>query len=626
MKRLLYILIMLPNIVFAQYLSKVFSFEDNNEHFERSVLCSFTNVDSIIPLNGLPVISGFWISGNINMDNEQDSYVRITIEDSFQNEHLVYECYPLLSSEHQCRFYKTGIETTILNNLQLSKMRIETRKATLNLDSIFYSIGDTSKCESINITKSNATRRLQCEYIANKIDSMLIANNKTWRAGVTDVALMSFEEKKELFGGSVPFLYGFEYYKAGVFVMPDFEREIHMSSSDSRSNNYPTEWDWRNRHGKNWMTSIKDQGSCGSCWAFSAIGTFEAYINLYYNQLINYDLSEQEVLSCSNAGTCGGGSLYGALNYIQSSGAIPESCFPYSATDEACTNQCVSPNEKVSFGSKSQIANATENSVKQALLRSPITFGIDPWWHFIVLTGYKQIQSGDNYFTSGNHYYTIPIASNDPLIGHPAWLIKNSWGTSWGDNGYGYVAMSLSDSYEIYKLLGKVHSLVMDDSDVICEDADNDGYYFWGIGSKPTNCPACCPDIPDGDDSDPTKAEMDSYGNFATYTFPYSTTTISNTTTWNTNRTHCGNIIVTNNATLTITAELTMNPAAKIIVQNGGTLIVNAGTIQNATIDVQSSAKIQLLNNGTLYLKRFGNLNVQLGAEADIEYGSVLLY
>ena len=114
MKRLLYILIMLPNIVFAQYLSKVFSFEDNNEHFERSVLCSFTNVDSIIPLNGLPVISGFWISGNINMDNEQDSYVRITIEDSFQNEHLVYECYPLLSSEHQCRFYKTGIEGNTL--------------------------------------------------------------------------------------------------------------------------------------------------------------------------------------------------------------------------------------------------------------------------------------------------------------------------------------------------------------------------------------------------------------------------------------------------------------------------------------------------------------------------------
>ena len=68
-----------------------------------------------------------------------------------------------------------------------------------------------------------------------------------------------------------------------------------------------------------------------------------------------------------------------------------------------------------------------------------------------------------------------------------------------------------------------------------------------------------------------------------------------------------------------------MNPASKVIVQNGGTLIVNAGTIQNATIDVQSSAKLILLNNGTLYLKRFGNLNVHLGAEADITYGRALL-
>ena len=68
-----------------------------------------------------------------------------------------------------------------------------------------------------------------------------------------------------------------------------------------------------------------------------------------------------------------------------------------------------------------------------------------------------------------------------------------------------------------------------------------------------------------------------------------------------------------------------MNPAAKITVQDGGTLVVNAGTIQNATIDVQSSAKLQLLNNATLYLKQLGSLNVRLGAEADINQGQVLL-
>ena len=68
-----------------------------------------------------------------------------------------------------------------------------------------------------------------------------------------------------------------------------------------------------------------------------------------------------------------------------------------------------------------------------------------------------------------------------------------------------------------------------------------------------------------------------------------------------------------------------MNPAAKIIVQDGGTVIVDAGSVVNATVDVQSSSKIILRNNGILYLKRWGDLNVHLGAEADITYGRALL-
>ena len=68
-----------------------------------------------------------------------------------------------------------------------------------------------------------------------------------------------------------------------------------------------------------------------------------------------------------------------------------------------------------------------------------------------------------------------------------------------------------------------------------------------------------------------------------------------------------------------------MNPAAKIIVRNGGALIVNAGSVINATIDIQSTGTLQLLNNGAIYLKQFGNLNVQLGASANLDYGRILL-
>ena len=608
-------------MVYAQYLSKEFSFDNSNKHNGIRLGVSIQNKDSIIALNKHQTISGVFVSGNIVLSENERSFVRITIEDEYKNEYLVYEAYPLIS-DNECSFSKVGLETIYLNNIQVNQLKIETLNASVLLDSIYYihEVSPTMK------QKAEYNRVTQCEYIANKINHKLSKTNKTWTAGVTDIALMTYEDRKALFGGRVPMLYGFDYYKRGIFVIPEYENKRQMpNEQDNRyRSSYVSEWDWRNRHGKNWMTPIRNQGSCGSCWAFATIGTFEPYINLYYNRLINYDLSEQEVLSCSGAGTCASGSISSAFNYVRTNGAIPEDCFAYTATQVPCNNQCGTPNDRIYFEQYST-PSVNEASIKEALFKSPISFGNRPWFHFLVLAGYKQIQSGDNYFTSGNALDTITIDPEDPLVGETAWLLKNSWGTGWGDNGYGYVAMFLSDAYGIYKISGNVTSSIWADSDIVCEDADNDGYYFWGLGSKPDHCPICCPDTPDGDDSNPLLAEMDTYGNFAPYTFPYDTTTISSNSTWNTDTTHCGNIVVTNNATLTISAQLTMNPAAKIIVQNGGTLIVDGGSIVNATVDVQNSAKFQLLNNGTLYLKQLGNLKVQLGAEAEMEYGRILL-
>lgn len=615
MKRLLVIIILLlPNLVYSQYLSKDFTFSRLEKCEVERIDISISNKDTLITLANKKIVSGFFVSGEVYLEDNSRSSVRITIEDEYKKEYLVYEDYYLLS-DSKCSFSKIGLETAYLENVEVKKIKIEAKKAVIVLDSLYYRVDSTIERKYL--------RYAQCEYIADLINLRLEKCGKTWEAGVTKVAEMAFEEKKMLFGGRVPILYGFDFYKKGVFVMPDFKSE-GSSLTNLSSVNYVTDWDWRNRHGRNWMTTVRSQGSCGACWAFSPIGTFEPYINLYYNRLINYDLSEQEVLSCSGAGTCNGGYIGSAFNYIKTYGVIPEDCFIYSATNEPCNNQCASPIDRLSFGQYTSIG-ANESEIKAAILRSPISFGISSWWHFIVLAGYKQIQSGDNYFTSGSSNYIITISANDSLVGQTAWLIKNSWGTSWGDNGYGYVAIPLSDAYGIYKITGEVSSLLLSNNDIVCEDNDNDGYYFWGIGSKPDLCPICCPDTPDGDDSDSSVGELDAYGNPLAYTFPYSTTTINSNTTWNTNQTHCGNIVITNNATLKITAELIMNPAAKITVQNGGVLIVDGGSIVNAKVDVLNSAKIQLLNSGTLYLKQLGNLFIQLGGEANIDCGRVLV-
>lgn len=141
---------------------------------------------------------------------------------------------------------------------------------------------------------------------------------------------------QDVFGGIVPNLKGFEYYKCGVFVALSY---LARARNTRTASPLVKEFDWRSRHGKNWMTSVKNQGNCGSCWAFSAVGTAEAYTNLYYNRLLGLDLSEQELVSCSTAGNCSGGNTGSALSYIIKNGIVAEDCFQYSATNDNCENK-----------------------------------------------------------------------------------------------------------------------------------------------------------------------------------------------------------------------------------------------------------------------------------------------
>ncbi len=624
----------LPALAFSQYQSKEFTLDDSDVTTSVALGVLVSNADSVIVLHNASRASGLFVSGCANLANDDESYVRITLKDTDCNEYLIYELYPILAESRQCPFSKIGLETAYLDNIQAQSIRIETLNASVTLDSVYYVVPERS---SRNMSKAIPNRKAQCEHIANKLNERLISGNKTWRAGVTFVSQMTFEEKKWLMGKKAPVLYGFDYYKGGIFVMPGFSRYVSQNANTRSSDNYVTEWDWRNRHGKNWVTSVKDQDTCASCWAFSALGAFESYINLYYNQLLNLDLSEQEIISLYvNNSNCDGGYITDALNHICSLGAIYESDFPYVASN-APYNPAIDIYDNLKLGnysgdyyisykdyhSKSYIEE--EDSIKRMLFKSPITFGIDPWWHYAVLVGYKQIQSGEYCFTSESDSITVTISQDNPLVGHPAWLIKNSTGTTWGQNGFGYVAISLSDVYGIHKLFGNVTSQILTDHDIVCEDADGDGYYNWGIKDSTFTLPAWAPTEEDGDDSDCTKGPINAFGKLQDTILPETMILDSNDGNAFSNPPYQyiqQHIKICNSAEVTITGHLFCCRGVSITIESGSTLYVE-GEINNVILKPEPGSQIIIENGGRIKHNKDVNFRIPIGVKFEQNYGTI---
>ncbi|MFA4915728.1 MAG: C1 family peptidase [Syntrophales bacterium] len=240
-----------------------------------------------------------------------------------------------------------------------------------------------------------------------------------WQAGETSVSGLSLEEKKRFCGLKKP-------APTEKMTQKTFEQQ-----------ELPDTFDWRD-WGGDWTTPIRNQGGCGSCWAFGALAAMEALINIEANDpSVDDDLSEQFLLSCSQ-GDCNGWYLSKTLNFLKRGGTVFESCIPYNAIDTRCLIEVIKgrkicPNlstGKVKISGWGYVSPSVD-SIRTALnLYGPLPAGMDIYDDFFNYTGgvYNHVSGG----YVGDHL--VAIVGYNNAEGY--WICKNSWGTDWGESGW----------------------------------------------------------------------------------------------------------------------------------------------------------------------------------------------
>jgi cathepsin L len=199
----------------------------------------------------------------------------------------------------------------------------------------------------------------------------------------------------------------------------------------------PASWDWRDT--PNVVNPVKNQGGCGSCWAFSAVATMEGAYNLKNKALTQF--SEQELVDCVNGGTstCSvGGEMYQGVEYGISNGMMGESDYPYKGTSGG---GCHFDKSKMiqKFKGYTNITSGDENALMEAAYKQPIvSVGIDAssFWFQLYFGGVYDHSGCHNKADQLDHGVAVVGYGTDPKSKKDYWWVRNSWGGSWGMKGY----------------------------------------------------------------------------------------------------------------------------------------------------------------------------------------------
>ena len=264
----------------------------------------------------------------------------------------------------------------------------------------------------------------------SQVRAAIAAKQAQWQAGETSMTPLSPAERRARLGlvkSSLP---------VGAEMMVMAEPPIVGA---------PPSLDWRNNSG-NFVTPVRNQGGCGSCWAFATTAALESAVLRAENTPgVDLNLSEQVLVSCGSsgghdAGSCAGGVIQYASNYIRDTGLPLESCYPYTGTDGSCGSACGTYNTATyTITSWADVTGTspTVSAIRDALVSyGPLVTTMDVYDDFFsYVSGVYTHTTGDY---AGGHAILI-VGYNDA---GQYFIVKNSWGASWGESGYFKIAYS----------------------------------------------------------------------------------------------------------------------------------------------------------------------------------------